>query len=70
MARSTWLYRRAFYNARQLRPEPLHLGLYQAVRQKPHLLPAPLNILQSMYGKASSRVTLNLETSDQFVYRK
>ena len=29
-----------------------------------------LNILQSMYNQASSRVTLNSETSDEFLYRK
>ena len=29
-----------------------------------------LNILQSMYGQASSRVTLNSDTSEEFLYRK
>ena len=29
-----------------------------------------LNILRSMYGQASSRVTLNSDTSEEFLYRK
>lgn len=50
--------------------KPLMQGITWSKLASYGLSSTMLNILQSMYGQASSRVTLNSDTSEEFLYRK